>query len=186
MDDMEDLYVEVNSEAETTSTAPSASSANSLTRKKRKSTLPSEEVEESDSSTSEEDETPSGGSRRHWQYAHRQFRQRMQSTKGKGRKKNLVRIATILDPRFKDFKWNDTNEEKNESLKVLQAQYDSAKRDFQTGDIQQATPINDCTDDDDDFFQALERKGLSSSFLAEEDEVSRYMNDDILTITVTH
>ncbi|CAG8653570.1 14525_t:CDS:2 [Racocetra persica] len=177
-----------------------------------------EEVEESDSSTSEEDETPSGGSRQHWQYAHRQFRQQMRLTKGKGRKKSkgrtnkysqnikkgnseknvddfnhveylptadtvgllqkvraaiflsldelwstpsdLVRIATILDPRFKDFKWNDTNEEKDESLKLLQVQYDSEKRDFQASDIsiQQATPINDCNDDDDDFFQALERQ----------------------------
>ncbi|CAG8715366.1 5060_t:CDS:1, partial [Dentiscutata heterogama] len=36
-----------------------------------------EEIEDSDSSTSEEDEIPSGGSRRHWQYAHRQFRQKM-------------------------------------------------------------------------------------------------------------
>jgi hypothetical protein len=29
--------------------------------------------EESDSSTSDEDEIPSGGSRKHWQYAHHQF-----------------------------------------------------------------------------------------------------------------
>ncbi|CAG8456639.1 7010_t:CDS:2 [Cetraspora pellucida] len=167
-----------------------------------------EEVEESDSSTSEEDETPLGGSRQHWQYAHRQFRQQMQLTKGKGRKKSkgktnkysknikkgnsekniddfnhieylptadtvgllqkvraaiflsldelwstpsdLVRIAMILDPRFKDFKWNDTNKEKDESLKLLQMKYDSEKKDFQANDIK--------------------RKGLSNSFLAEEDE----------------
>ncbi|CAG8484715.1 8814_t:CDS:2 [Cetraspora pellucida] len=44
-------------------------------------------IEDSDSSTSERDEIPSGSSCQHWQYAHRQFRQKMRLTKEKGQKK---------------------------------------------------------------------------------------------------
>ncbi|CAG8638925.1 11782_t:CDS:2, partial [Cetraspora pellucida] len=142
-----------------------------------------EEVEESDSSTSDEDEIPSGGSRKHWQYAHHidDFNNveylPAANTVGLLQKvraaiflsldelwsapSDLVRITTILDPRFKDFKWDNTDKEKDEALKLLQIQYDSAKENSQTSDIytqptQQTTPFHDCTDDDDDFFQALE------------------------------
>ncbi|CAG8857208.1 28780_t:CDS:2, partial [Gigaspora margarita] len=141
----------------------------------------------------------------HWQYAHRQFRQRMRLTKGKGRRKgkrrvnkkvarkdsfeknaddfnhveylsaadtvgllqksDLVRIATILDPRFKDFKWDNTGKKKDKSRKLLQIQYDFAKEYFYTRNvysqpIQQTTSIHNCADDDDNFFKALEHKEL--------------------------
>ncbi|CAG8791315.1 20904_t:CDS:2, partial [Dentiscutata erythropus] len=46
-----------------------------------------EEIKDSDSSTSEGDKIPSSGLCRYWQYTHRQFRQKMQLTKRKGRKK---------------------------------------------------------------------------------------------------
>ncbi|RIB11668.1 hypothetical protein C2G38_2250016 [Gigaspora rosea] len=157
--------------------------------------------EESDSSTSDNNEIPSGGSRRHWQYAHRQFQQKMRITKGKGRGKDefnqieslpatntvgllqrmnystpsdIVRIATILDPRFKDFKWDDTFEEREKSLELLQKLYDSMKEDSQPGDINQPT-FYDCSDDDDDFFKALENKVGSGLSAVEEDEVLHYI-----------
>ncbi|CAG8715668.1 210_t:CDS:2, partial [Racocetra fulgida] len=168
-----------------------------------------EGIEDSDSSTSKEDEILSDGSRQHWQYANRQFRQKMwkensekdiddfnnveylpaADTDGLLKKvqaaiflsldklwsaqSDLVQIATILDPQFKDFKWDNTGEEKDASLKLLQNQYDSAK-DFQTRDVhdqstQQTTPTCNSTDDDDDFFQALEHKESGSTFLTEDE-----------------
>ncbi|CAG8847344.1 31706_t:CDS:2, partial [Gigaspora margarita] len=144
-----------------------------------------EVIEESDSSTSEDDGLPSGGSRQHWQYAHRQFHDfnhvkylSAADTVGLLQKvraaiflsleelwssqSDLVRIATILDPRFKDFKWDDTGKEKDESRKLLQIQYDFAKEDLNvySQPIQQTTSIHDCADDDDNFFKALEHKEL--------------------------
>ncbi|CAG8659061.1 13734_t:CDS:2, partial [Racocetra persica] len=158
-----------------------------------------EGIEDSDSSTSEKDEILSGGLRQHWQYAHRQFRQKMRKensekdiddfnnveylpaadTDGLLKK---VRAAIFLSL---DELWSaqsdldNTGEEKDASLKLLQNQYDSAK-DFQTRDVhdqstQQTTPTRNCTDDDDDFFQALEHKESGSSFLTEKDEVTRYI-----------
>ncbi|CAG8787529.1 24156_t:CDS:2, partial [Dentiscutata erythropus] len=77
---------------------------------------------------------------------------------------DLVRITAIFDPQFKDFKWDDTFEEREKSLELLQKLYDSIKVDFQPRDIsmQQQTTFYDCSDDDD-FFKALENKVDSSS-----------------------
>ncbi|RIB15915.1 hypothetical protein C2G38_2039011 [Gigaspora rosea] len=71
---------------------------------------------------------------------------------------DLVRIATLLDPRCKDFKWNEF-EEKEMSYKLLQTQYDSIKGNFQTNIVStEQTSTRDCSDNDD-FFQALEKSG---------------------------
>ncbi|KAF0408032.1 zinc finger bed domain-containing protein 1-like [Gigaspora margarita] len=91
---------------------------------------------------------------------------------------DLVRIATILDPRFKDFNWDYTFKEREKSLELLQELYDSMKEDSQPRDIsaQQQTTFYDYSDDDDDFFKALENKVSGSSSVAEEkDEVLHYM-----------
>ncbi|KAF0499971.1 zinc finger bed domain-containing protein 4-like [Gigaspora margarita] len=87
---------------------------------------------------------------------------------------DLVRIAILLDPRFKDFKW-DEFEEKEMLYELLQTQYDSIKGDFQTSIISiEQTSTRDCSDDED-FFQALEKQVAGNSYIAEEeDEVSRY------------
>ncbi|CAG8728989.1 17679_t:CDS:1, partial [Racocetra fulgida] len=89
---------------------------------------------------------------------------------------DLVRIATILDLRFKDFKWDDTFEEKEKSLELLQNLYDSMKEDSQPRDMsmQQQTTFYDYSDDDD-FFRALENKVGGSASVAAEDEVLRYI-----------
>jgi hypothetical protein len=93
---------------------------------------------------------------------------------------NFVQIATILDPRFKNFKWINTSKEREKPYKLLQVLYDSIKGYFQTRDIstQQTTSIHDnIDDDDDDFFQVLENKELSGNFsiVEEENEVLRYI-----------
>ncbi|KAF0511331.1 zinc finger bed domain-containing protein 4-like [Gigaspora margarita] len=73
---------------------------------------------------------------------------------------DLVQIATILDPQFKDFNWDDTFKEKEKLLELLQELYDSMKEDSQPRDIsaQQQTTFYDDSNGDDDFFKALENK----------------------------
>ncbi|CAI2196087.1 9660_t:CDS:1, partial [Funneliformis geosporum] len=53
----------------------------------------------------------------------------------------LVLIATILDPRFKNFYWDDSGEEKIKSHELLQQLYDSKKalEPQQHFNVQQAT-----------------------------------------------
>ncbi|CAG8721677.1 17794_t:CDS:2, partial [Cetraspora pellucida] len=72
---------------------------------------------------------------------------------------------------------NDTLEEREKSLELLQKLYDSVKEDSQDRDInmQQQTSIYDCSDDNN-FFKALESKlGGGSSVVEDKDEVICYM-----------
>ncbi|CAG8697210.1 1362_t:CDS:2 [Dentiscutata erythropus] len=80
---------------------------------------------------------------------------------------DLARITTILDPRFKDFKWDDTFEEREKSLELLQNPYDSIKEDPQPRDkCMQKQPTFYDYSDDDDFFKALENEVGSSESTA--------------------
>ncbi|CAG8690536.1 45489_t:CDS:2 [Gigaspora margarita] len=60
---------------------------------------------------------------------------------------DLVQIVAILDPQFKDFKWDDTFEERKNM------------------NMQQQTTFYDCSDNDD-FFEALENKMGGSASVA--------------------
>ncbi|CAJ0926687.1 17964_t:CDS:10 [Entrophospora sp. SA101] len=145
--------------------------------------------EESDSSTSDDDEIPSGGSRQHWQYSHRTrgaiddiddinhveylpavnttgLLQKVQAAIFLSLDElwsvptELVQIATVLDPQFKNFQWDRSGEERDKSHQLLQELYDFTKVDFESNNIQQTTTIHNLhttnEDDNDDFFETLE------------------------------
>ncbi|CAJ0830078.1 287_t:CDS:2 [Entrophospora sp. SA101] len=145
--------------------------------------------EESDSSTSDDDEIPSGGSRQHWQYSHRTrgaiddiddinhveylpavnttgLLQKVQAAIFLSLDElwsvptELVQIATVLDPRFKNFQWDRSGEERDKSHQLLWELYDFTKVDFESNNIQQTTTIHNLhttnEDDNDDFFETLE------------------------------
>ncbi|CAJ0866405.1 16641_t:CDS:2 [Entrophospora sp. SA101] len=157
--------------------------------------------EESDSSTSDDDEIPSGGSRQHWQYSHRTrgaiddiddinhveylpavnttgLLQKVQAAIFLSLDElwsvptELVQIATVLDPRFKNFQWDRSGEERDKSHQLLRELYDFTKVDFESNNIQQTTTIHNLhttnEDDNDDFFETLEID--LSSFEVENDD----------------
>ena len=95
----------------------------------------------------------------------------------------LVLIATILDPRFKNFHWDASGEEKNKSHELLQQLYDSKKvlKPQQPANTQWATSSKN-NDDDDDFFKVLENnENLFNN--EEEDEVLHYIKLQQIDIT---
>ncbi|CAG8729635.1 485_t:CDS:2 [Gigaspora margarita] len=138
--------------------------------------------EESDSSTSDDNKIPSGGSRRHWQYAHHakkeinvdDFNQIKSlpaaNTVGLLQKVQAAIFLSLdeLWPAPSDL--DDIFKEREKSLELLQELYDSMKEDSQPRDIsaQQQTTFYDYSDDDDDFFKALENKVSGSLSVAEE------------------
>ncbi|CAG8749550.1 20296_t:CDS:2, partial [Cetraspora pellucida] len=164
------LSSENNSETETISTTPisttpSASSANSLAFASKyedeksyntylnliyKQQGESSNEEEYDSSTSNDDnEIPSGAKK---EINVDEF--------------NRIESLPVADTN------DDTLEEREKSLELLQKLYDFVKEDSQDRDInmQQQISIYDCSDDDD-FFKALESKlGGGLSVVENEDE----------------
>ncbi|CAJ0645146.1 10195_t:CDS:2, partial [Entrophospora sp. SA101] len=135
--------------------------------------------EESDSSTSDDDEIPSGGTRgaiddiddiNHVEYLPAVnttgLLQKVQAAIFLSLDElwsvptELVQIATVLDPRFKNFQWDRSGEERDKSHQLLRELYDFTKVDFESNNIQQTTTIHNLhttnEDDNDDFFETLE------------------------------
>ncbi|CAG8796245.1 17072_t:CDS:2, partial [Cetraspora pellucida] len=81
-----------------------------------------EEVEESDSSTSDKDEIPSGGSQKHWQYAHYMDEfNNVEYLPAANTVGLLQKVwAAIFYCLMSYFKWDNTGNEKDEALKLLQ------------------------------------------------------------------
>ncbi|KAF0488692.1 hypothetical protein F8M41_022197 [Gigaspora margarita] len=77
-------------------------------------------------------------------------------------------IKSLLATNTIDFKWDDTYEEREKSLELLQNLYDPMKEDFQPREMsmQQQTTFYDYSDDDD-FFKALENQVSGSESVAE-------------------
>lgn len=89
---------------------------------------------------------------------------------------DLVRIATVLDPRFKNFQWDKSGEEKDKSHELLREQYDFTKMDFEPKNvnIQQTTNIHNTNENNEDnFFEDIEID--LGSFEVEDDEISSYI-----------
>ncbi|CAJ0644662.1 10948_t:CDS:2 [Entrophospora sp. SA101] len=147
--------------------------------------------EESDSSTSDDDEIPSGGIRgaiddiddiNHVEYLPAVnttgLLQKVQAAIFLSLDElwsvptELVQIATVLDPRFKNFQWDRSGEERDKSHQLLRELYDFTKVDFESNNIQQTTTIHNLhttnEDDNDDFFETLEID--LSSFEVENDD----------------
>ncbi|CAB5213019.1 unnamed protein product [Rhizophagus irregularis] len=155
--------------------------------------------EEEDSEMVSDDEyIPSGGTRQHWQYSHRQFhyqrrgntqnREYLQpvNTEGLLQKvraaiylsldelwpvpSNIMLVATFLDPRFKNFDWCNGND-KDEAKELVQVLYNDAKKDISPRDSINSI-ITSSSDDDDDIFKALKGKETN---VRDDDEVVLYL-----------
>ncbi|CAH1771447.1 3305_t:CDS:1, partial [Entrophospora sp. SA101] len=91
----------------------------------------------------------------------------------------LVQIATVLDPRFKNFQWDRSGEERDKSHQLLRELYDFTKVDFESNNIQQTTTIHNLhttnEDDNDDFFETLEIDLSSFEVENDDDEVLSYV-----------
>ncbi|CAG8644635.1 4571_t:CDS:2, partial [Scutellospora calospora] len=134
------------------------------------------ESEENESDKSDNN-IPTAGTRKQWQYAHRQFSQRMASCSQSQSQNiriqrrsanaeledtdqavpmNIALVATFLDPRFKHFNWA-TSVERNRVQDLVMTLYNELKINLTIPDDNEENLVDsNYNDNNDDFFYELE------------------------------